>query len=160
MSFVRLSEVRRGRLVLKVLKRRHSDEHLLAVDVVRMDRVVFGVLLSWPEVQSLFDFVRGDVQLPVLQVPVEQPEQLSLGAFSGELSQAEIGLAIREASGVDGYQNGRNVITVLPSLPKFRYLYTCPRCGCHVPSIFRVPSDDGEQLRLCSNCQHVYKVSD
>lgn len=160
MSFVRLSEVRRGRLVLKVLKRRHSDELLLAVDVVRMDRVVFGVLLSWPEVQSLFDFVRGDVQLPVLRMPVEEPEQLGLEVFSGELSRAEIGMAIRVVSGAEENQSKRSAITVLPSLPEFRYVYTCPNCGCHVPSIFRVPSNDGERLRLCSNCQHVYEVLD
>ena len=158
MSLAKVSESRNGRLVLKVLKRRHSGERLLAVDVVRFDRVVFGVLLSWSEVQWLFDFVRGDVHLPELQGSLEEPVQLGLDSFSSALSQAEIGGAICEASRVDGGRNGRTVITVLPTLPKFRYLYTCPRCRCHAQSIFRVPCNEGEQLRLCPNCRHVYEV--
>ena len=161
MSFTRIAVSRRGRLLLKVLKPRHSGELMLAVDTVRMNRLVLGVLLSWTEVHWLVEFVQGNTALPDRsRFQESEPQQLSLKSFSDALAQAEIGMAIRDVSGHDECQDKRPSITVLPSLPKFRYLYTCPRCGCHAPSIFRVPSNDDEKLRLCSNCKHVYEVTE
>lgn len=49
------------------------------------------------------------------------------------------------------------MIRVLPTLPRYHYRYTCPRCGCHVVSY--VPASGGwsaPHLRICSACGWVY----
>ena len=161
MTLTRIAGSRRGRLVLKVLKRRHSGELMLAVDTVRMNRLVLGVLLSWTEVRWLIEFVQGGIALPDRpQFQETEPQQLSPSQYADALARADISMAIRQASSHDERENKRAVITVLPSLPKFRYLYTCPHCGCHAPSIFRVPNNGDEELRLCSQCKHVYEVTE
>ena len=157
MSFGRIAETRDGRLALKVLKRRHSGELWLAVDTVRRGHVSFGVLLSWHEVRSVLDFAQE------LGLAIDRPqsgfpgERLSLNSFQETLTRAEIEAAIHKTADNKEHQSTAT-ITVLPSLPNFTYVYTCPKCGCHVPSDFSVPSDYGVRLRLCSNCQHVYPV--
>jgi len=161
MSLTRIAVSRRGRLLLKVLERRHTGELMLAVDTIRLNRLVLGVLLSWTEVRWLVEFVKGNNGLPDMPETQEAgPQQLSLSQYADALAQADISMAIREASSRDERESKRPVITVLPSLPKFRYLYTCPHCRCHAPSILRVPSNDGEKLRLCSNCKQVYEVTE
>ena len=48
-------------------------------------------------------------------------------------------------------------LRVLPSMPEYRYVYTCPRCECHVVSNLRVV---GEGMRpdgvICGHCECMY----
>jgi predicted RNA-binding Zn-ribbon protein involved in translation (DUF1610 family) len=49
------------------------------------------------------------------------------------------------------------MIRVLPTLPRFRYTYTCPRCGCHVVSHLAASGGWGAPyLRICSSCGWVH----
>ena len=50
------------------------------------------------------------------------------------------------------------MIRVLPSLPEFRYVYSCPRCGSHRGSMLKVDSGDSiERVKICGVCAHVYQ---
>jgi hypothetical protein len=48
-------------------------------------------------------------------------------------------------------------VRVLETLPKYRYIYTCPDCGCHVIAAFRFFPSDGGRWVMCGCCQRVYK---
>jgi len=157
MSLSTIAEVRDGRLALKVLRRKHSGDLLFAVDRVQMHRVVFGVLLSAYEVRQLVDFVQPYALLPARRAEPSAEQTLTFqGSHHRAPEYAQISTAINQAKNTTRSTNGS--ITVLPSLPEFTYLYTCPQCGSHAPSNFSVPSSDGLNLRLCPNCQCVYPV--
>ena len=41
------------------------------------------------------------------------------------------------------------IITVLPVFPKYRYVHTCSKCGCHVASTATIGCS---QIRICAYC--------
>jgi len=47
-------------------------------------------------------------------------------------------------------------ITVLRTMPAYRYRYTCPRCECHVVSKLTISGDYDRPHVVCVNCEHVY----
>ena len=50
------------------------------------------------------------------------------------------------------------MIRILPTQPRWRYRYTCPRCGSH--SVSHVPASGGwhaPYLRICTFCRWVYR---
>ena len=64
-----------------------------------------------------------------------------------EQAKQEILAAIQEAARVPAS------IRVLPTMPKFRYVYTCPRCGCHVYRQFQIgPVPGSHRIRVCAMC--------
>jgi len=50
---------------------------------------------------------------------------------------------------------GRSHIRVLPSMPGFKYRFTCARCGGHRKSSIRT---GGMEVVLCAHCQFLNKV--
>jgi hypothetical protein len=50
---------------------------------------------------------------------------------------------------------GGSRIRVLPSMPRFRYLFTCVRCGGHRKSFIR---SGGMEVVLCAHCQYLNRV--
>ena len=45
--------------------------------------------------------------------------------------------------------------------PTFRYVHTCPRCGCHCVSYMATTTwAPHEFLKICSNCMHGYSEED
>ena len=58
------------------------------------------------------------------------PEEQSTSTPVAISAEDEIALAIEEARKAPGKK--APVITVLPTMPEFRYVYTCPRCDSHV----------------------------
>jgi len=47
-------------------------------------------------------------------------------------------------------QQKKSAITVIPTLPEYRYIHTCDRCGCHAVSSLLFAG--GTPLRFCANC--------
>ena len=50
------------------------------------------------------------------------------------------------------------MIRLLPTMPNFRYLHTCPDCGCHnVSTVRELAGLSNGRLKVCSFCHNVYK---
>ena len=51
-------------------------------------------------------------------------------------------------------------IRVLHAWPEFRYVYTCPKCGCHVASRCRFAHEvNPDPAAVCMNCNCVYTLA-
>lgn len=52
-------------------------------------------------------------------------------------------------------------IRVLTPDYTIQYLYTCPKCGCHVVSHFDLPlGEHAGRERICMSCTQVYPVQE
>jgi len=51
-------------------------------------------------------------------------------------------------------------IRVLSAWPEYRYVYTCPKCGCHVAHRCRIGHElTPDPAAICINCQCVYTLT-
>ncbi len=68
----------------------------------------------------------------------------------------EIGQAIYQIQNQpsDSHSSGA-IIRVLPTMPRYWYRYTCPRCGCHVPSSIRFGLLSKHEV-VCGYCGCIY----
>ena len=57
---------------------------------------------------------------------------------------------VKEPAPKGQQQQRQSGITVIPTLPEYRYIHTCERCGCHVVS--RLLFAGGTPLKCCANC--------
>lgn len=71
---------------------------------------------------------------------------------------AGVGLA------VEAVPPGRKVlerIRHLPTMPKFTYSHTCPKCGCHLATPLLADNDStGLRVQLCLYCHHAYGATE
>jgi len=143
MAFSKLAEVRTGKLALKLLRSVESSGLFLAVDRVVDGRSVRGLFLSESDVRSFVGLFE------------EHGVVLARWSHSNRVRSA------RRLGGEDAALQEEtkkpsekySAITVLPTMPEYRYVFTCGVCGCHVRS--RVGVGPGVTLSVCRNCQHV-----
>jgi len=175
-SLTKQIQLRKGTVSLNVFKGNGDGKVMVSLDKDFVSRRVKGPLFSEAEMYDLVEVIRdydewesrvvnGRANGKLLaEAPGHQP---ALPAdYDTAVAQQEIQQAIREVS-TNGHaeqqaartttapNNGRGKITVLPTLPKFRYLHTCSKCGCHVESTLRI---GGTSLRLCPGCEQVHQV--
>jgi hypothetical protein len=81
-------------------------------------------------------------------------EEQSTSTHINISAEDEIALAIEEARKAPGKK--APVITVLPTLPGFRYVHTCPHCDSHVAR--QLGPTGGLALSMCPICNHVYRI--
>lgn len=49
------------------------------------------------------------------------------------------------------------MIRILPHLPDYQFLYTCPNCGCHIASIWRTFFTPHKPILVkCRHCDMIY----
>lgn len=144
----RIVDIRRGDLILKVLRRLATGEFVFAVDKVVGNRRVWGPLFSEEDVRWLRDVVDKQVALEAGQCKNGYMRYAATIAPIDPVARAEIEGAIKQA------QDEESDIRVLPIMPEFRYLHTCPQCGGHVAS--RLDGFGGPGLKACSFCSRVY----
>lgn len=76
------------------------------------------------------------------------------------MARQEIAEAIKAVQCKGEMDSGRKRIRirVLPSLPDYRYVYTCPRCKSH--GLLRAFLHGGSLLNLCAGCEWIYGLEE
>ena len=152
MTLSKLEEVHWGKLVVTVFRSTVNENRFLALDKIEKGLRVRGPLLSERDISGIASLIRRRSQsrfahrATMFAKPAHTPNQDLCDA------KPEIEGAIRKAQ---QKQFGNGSITVLPTMPVWRYLHTCSVCGCHVQSTLRMGATD---LRLCSGCGYVDSV--
>jgi len=159
MTLRQLLELRKGSHNLKLFRSVESGGLFTAVDKVVGTRTIRGPFLSESDIRCLVDIVyrhknirarhwraRARALVDVETLPARQTSYEIQGA------QLEIEEAIRKV------KEKVSAITVIPSLPKYAYVYTCSICGSHVESHLRLAP--GSALKLCANCGYVHAATE
>lgn len=172
MSLTKQIQLRKGTVSLSVFKGEEDGKVMVSLDKDFVSRRVKGPLFSEAEIYDLVEIIRDYDEWESrvvngranerLMAKTTIPQRVSSVGYDAAVAQREIEEAIRRVSceRLGGHQaaqaaipsNGQARITVLPTLPKFRYLHTCPKCGCHVQSTLRLA---GATLRVCPACDRV-----
>jgi len=166
MTLQKLIQLRQGTVALKVFKDAGSGKLLFSLDKDMGSRKVMGPLFAEDELYQVLD----------LMLDYDEWES---GAFHGkpnrrargtawvsdeEAVRTEIQTAIEKAANEttpasredEQTPHQQTDIQVLPALPEYSYVHTCPACGCHVASGSILPG--GSVMTLCAWCSHVYYV--
>jgi len=149
-TLVKLEELRWGGLALKVLRSKVDGSLFVAMDPVGKGDCVRGPFLSEQDLSRIVSLVRrhehsspeSEVQLKGL--PHSPPP------YDVRAAETEIKEAVRKTQEASVPMNG--LITVLPTMPPWKYRHTCPVCGCHVQSRLCL---GGTELKVCAGCEHV-----
>ena len=158
MTLEQLTCVEVGEVGLRALRHVESGRILVSVDKFQGQRWVRGPLLSEFEVRRIVSLI--EECSPSRGVRFQAAERRT-GAREGELRQpaynldvarVEIEEAIRRAH-IEPLANASSAITMLSTMPKFRYLHTCSVCGSHVESMLRFGCSGS--LKMCPSCKHV-----
>jgi hypothetical protein len=153
MTLVKLEELRWGNLALKVLRSKVDGSLFVAMDPIGKGESIRGPFLSEQDLSRIVSLVRrhGNSS-PEREFPLERvwysPPSCDAPALETEIEEA-----VRKAQEPSAPTKG--VITVLPTMPPWRYRHTCPVCGCHVQSRLCLGSTE---LKLCAGCEHVESV--
>ena len=146
----------------KVLRVRETGRILIGVDRFDGVRRVKGPLLSEEDLMQLLGLMSEHSRTEVLSsLPGTKERDLEVSSEEQSTSthinisaEDEIALAIAEARKAPGKK--APVITVLPTLPEFRYVHTCPHCDSHVAR--QLGLTGGLALSMCPICNHVYRI--
>lgn len=152
MTLSKLEEVHWGQLVLTVFRSTLTEKTFLSLDRIEAERRVPGPLISERDFTGMASLMRRRGQpssLPTAAVAAEPPQSQEQPPCT---SMSEIENAIREARQPKPV---RASITVIPTMPPWRYLHTCSACGCHVQATLRL---GGTDLHLCAGCRHVDSI--
>ena len=161
MSLRKVFQIRRGTVSLGILKAEEDGKIMLSLDKDFVSRRVKGPLFSETELSDVAELISEYEEWESRAVRTKQPDADSpQDSYRRMLTNLEIDRAIelaREADVQPQLKKGEVRITVLPTMPEYRYLHTCPKCGCHVASHLRLPG--GSCLKLCPNCETAYGQS-
>jgi len=175
-SLTKQIQLRKGTVSLSVFKGEMDGKVMVSLDKDFASRRIKGPLFSESELYDLVDIIKdydeweskvvnGQANGRLL-AEVPNPRPALPAGYDTAVAQLEIEQAIREVSS-NGHvkqqaapatlapNNSRGKITVLPTLPKFQYVHTCSKCGCHVQSTLRI---GGTSLKLCPGCEQVHQV--
>ncbi len=153
MSLVKLEELHWGSLSLKVLRSGVDGSLFVALDPIGKGESIRGPFLSEQDLSRVVSLVRRhgnsspEPEFPLERVPHSSP------SCDARAAETEIKEAVRRAQ--DPSVSTKGIITVLPTMPPWRYRHTCPVCGCHVQSRLCLGSTE---LKLCAGCEHVESV--
>ena len=165
MSLRKQFQLRKGTVSLGVFRSEHDGRVLVSFDKDFVSRRVKGPLFTEGEMYDLLEVIKDYDELESKVVHGRANRMLvpSPRQFDTAKAAAEIESAIAKASRVEQHEvRSSNVsapsvrITVIPSLPEFRYVYTCPRCSSHVARELGLTG--GLALLLCPICNYVYRM--
>ena len=156
MQLETLKELRRGCLVFKVLRSQGDGRRFVAVDRWNGGAVVRGPLLLERNFWRLWRVLGRD--RASLSGGSDSWDSL-FSLDKGALSRREGGSPeVLEGGVAEAAPVSSPGITVLPVMPEYRYVHTCPQCGCHVASYAQVSV--GVCIKVCSGCGYGYSVSE
>lgn len=159
MSLRRIEQLRKGTIALSVFQSEEDGKVLLSVDKDFVSRRVKGPLFSHEELGDLLELMDDYTHnAPTRPRMTGMAPVLPAADYCAQIAQAEIAGAVGETARKDVVEVQNTfcgAITVLPTLPKFRYVHTCPHCQCHVQSTLRIGATE---LRFCSGCERVESV--
>ncbi len=166
MSLNKQIQFRKGFLCLSVFQTEEEGKILLSLDKDFVSRRIKGPLFTSSEMGIVAELIQEFEQwssVPSKTRLQDGPIQDSnwLQSYYDLMVRAEIEVSIHRAQVQDKSEiseKQKTAITVLPTLPKYRYIHTCVKCGCHVPSYLGIPM--GPTLKLCANCSHVESATD
>ena len=176
MSLTKQIQLRKGTVSLSVFKGEMDGKVMVSLDKDSGSRRIKGPLFLESELYDLVDIIKdydeweskvvnGQANGHLLaEVPI--PQSALQAGYDTAAAQLEIEQAIRDvfnnshgnelaAPTTRTPSNRQGKITVLPTLPKFKYLHTCSKCGCHIQSTLRI---GGTALTLCPGCERVHGV--
>ena len=153
-------------LVSMSVFRGEMDNHvLIALDKESMGRRIKGPLFSEEDLYDLVELIKdydeweskalyGKANCRLVPAP-EQASQLAVEEIQSAIT--EVQTLIQDPEGAK-QQKGAASITEIPTMPDFRYVHTCPQCGCHIQSRLLMPG--GAKIYLCPACEHVHAIKD
>lgn len=160
MALRKIEQLRKGTMALSVFQSEEDGKVMLSVDKDFVSRRIKGPLFSQKELGDLIELMDDYTH----NAPT-RPRSTGTGLmaptadYCAQIAQAEIAGAVGEAARkkvIEVPAASCGMITVLPTLPKFRYIHTCPHCQCHIQSTLRIGATE---LRFCSGCERVESVS-
>jgi len=162
MSLKKRIQLRNGSVSLSVFLSETDGKALFSLDKDFVGKRVKGPLFQETELYNLHTLIKDYDEWESGVIHGNPLRRLSpTPTHDPTLAAAEIGQAIQHASVIPTEQpvqkrtvTPKTTITVLPSLPQFRYLYTCPKCGLHGTSRLRL--SDGVSMNRCIACNHIY----
>ena len=159
MSLRKIEQLRKGTMALSVFRSEENGKVLLSIDKDFAGRRINGPFLSEKELDDLVELMDDYTHnAPTRSCSTGMAPMVPTADYCGQIAQAEILGAVSEASRkepVEAPTASCGAITVLPTLPKFRYIHTCPHCQCHIQSTVRIGATE---LRFCSGCERVESV--
>jgi hypothetical protein len=170
MTLNKLIQLRQGVVSMKVFKDTGSGKLLFALDKDLGSRRVMGPLFAESELYELLDIMldydkwesgafHGKPNRRVLHQAVDLAEQEDvrneIHTAIQKAATSRLACAVDQTAGNMTHSGTR--IQVLPTLPEYSYVHTCPKCGCHVASLSILPPG-GSIMSLCGWCNHVYHV--
>jgi len=152
MSLVKLVEIEKGWLTFRVFRMKSEAVFFGAIDEERDGRTKRSPLMTVRDLRCLLDLLDGQqrvlsrrIETRVRQTQVFATEGAVVLPGIAEETRDEIESAIRRVQG-----RNTSSITVLATMPEYRYAYTCEVCGCHLSSHLRLYG--GSVLKICANC--------
>ncbi len=152
MSLVKLVDVWRGGLCLKVFRSVRDGELLLAVDKVLGGRRIRGPMFTESDARFLVRLLDkekyGELRMPGKEIVRNQ----SVPLYDASVARREVEGAIAACrNGQQRMLQKHSSVRILPTMPERQYSFTCRMCGCHVsssPMVF-----GGTVVRVCANCR-------
>lgn len=157
MSLKKIIQTRKGVVSMSVFRAESDGKVLLSLDKDFVSRRVKGPLFTEGELRDIAALIHDYDEWEHKAVH-GTPERVGNSSAGQQAAvAAEVTRAVQEIRLQATHPHPtrkRSRIVVLPTLPKFRYLNTCSRCGCHVASYVRLPG--AGTVKLCPNCETAY----
>lgn len=162
MSLKRELTLRNGTVSIAIYKGESDGKVLVSFDKDFVSRRVKGPLFTEKEMREVGELIR-DYEECEWKAIHNVPDWTEPQTQASAAGQAEIAAAIYAActevqidNGDANAERSEAKITVVPSLPDFKWAHTCPRCGCHIYSTLRIST---ATLRICPGCEYVHKAT-
>lgn len=138
MQWTKLGEVERGQRIIALYRAGESGGLFVSVKDAESGTRQRGLFLSEGDVRAFAHLV-ADYR-------TQQRERLRRRESLTE-PEREIAFAIENAG-----RTRRDSVTVLPTMPDYRYRHTCEVCGAHVQAHLRL--GPGTSVMVCPFCNH------
>ena len=171
MTLHKLIQMRQGAVSMKVFREARSGGLLFSLDKDLGSRKLMGPLFAEEELYLLLDIMldydewesgafhdqpnrRIRNNTPVSSGSQESVQEEIQAAITEAVKEATPWRKVRADEGMAS--SSQATIQVLPSMPEYRYVYTCPNCRGHVAS--QSVLSGGNIMSLCGWCDHVNHV--
>ena len=157
MSLKKISQIRKGTVSLTIFRGEDDNKILVSFDKDFVSRRIKGPLFSETEMYDLIDIIRDYDETESTTFHGKAFHRICSPEPHKYQAPEKTQLTTIAETNTPQDNNQRKSppkITVIPTMPKYRYLHTCPKCNCHTASYLNLSGSTA--LKLCSNCEHVY----
>jgi len=166
MTLNKLIQLRQGVVSMKIFRDEVSGRLLFSLDKDMGSRRLMGPLFAEDELYQILDIMLDydEWESGAFHGKPNRRAHRAMAAASEDAVRGEIAAAIGEVKKVATTSLHMESVTsrdpasiqVLPSLPEYTYIHTCPKCSCHVTSQSILPGNN--VLSLCGWCGYVYHI--